>query len=90
MRRVDDEREASEACALLCQKALQVIRASAFRREPVDAPDGYSGDHEEWIRLVADTCDGLARPQPSATDALAYRQQAWEPIQEAWVASVLG
>ena len=83
------ERDASEACARLCQRAFQVIRASAYRREPVDAPDGYSGDHDEWIRLVADACDGLARPRPSAREALEHRRQVWKPIQAEWLASVL-
>jgi hypothetical protein len=85
----NDEREAMDACGLLCQRALQVIRASAFRKEPVDAPGIFHGDYAEWIRLVADACDGLARPRPSAAEALAYRRQTWEPVQHAWVTSVL-
>lgn len=87
--RIDNERDASDACALLCQRAFQVIRASAYRRESVDAPDAFQGDYVDWIRLLADACDGLAHPAPSATEALAYRQQVWEPAQAAWVATVI-
>jgi len=88
----DQEREASEACAVLCQRALQVIRASAHLGRPVDAPDEFNGDFVEWIRLMADACDGLARPQQastSAADVLAYRRSVWNPAQRAWADAVV-
>ena len=86
------DQEAIDACALLCQRALQVIRASAYRREPIDAPTDFDGDFVEWIRVLADACDGLARPgagSASAAGSLAYRRSAWSPVQESWAASVL-
>jgi hypothetical protein len=88
----DDEQDAVHACALLCRQAFQIIRASAFRREAVDAPPIFDGDYVEWIRLLADACDGLAQPgagKESAAEALVYRRSVWNAVQEAWVDSVL-
>lgn len=83
------EREAMDACERICLRAFQIIRTSAYRREPCEAPKGFDGDYVEWIRLVADACDGLARPAPSAVDALAYRRSVWNPTQATWIESVL-
>jgi hypothetical protein len=88
-----EEREAVAACGALCQRALLVIRTSAYREEPVDAPEEFRGDYVEWIRLVADACDGLAwlgRGEWSAAESLAYRRSSWNRVQRAWAASVLG
>lgn len=83
------ERDARATCQRICAQAFQVIRTSAYARRPYGAPEDYSGDYVEWIRLVADACDGLAVPMPTAVDALAYRRSVWSPVQAAWVESVL-
>jgi hypothetical protein len=83
------ERESLDDCERICARAFQVIRTSAFRRSPCDAPEDFEGDYVEWIRLVADACDGLARPSPTAKEALTYRRQIWNDVQRAWIDSVL-
>jgi hypothetical protein len=83
------EREARAICQRICVQAFYVIRTSAHLRRPYGAPDDFDGDYAEWIRLVADACDGLARPRPTANNALAYRRSVWSPVQTTWVESVL-
>ena len=83
--------EATEAAALLCVRALQVIRTSAYLGRPVDAPPQFTGDAVEWIRLVADACDGLANVavRDNADEILRYRRSVWSPEQAAWANAVL-
>lgn len=83
------EREARATCQRICVQALRVIRTSAYVRRPYGAPEDFDADYAEWIRLVADACDGLAQPRPTAVDALAYRRSVWSPVQATWVESVL-
>jgi len=85
----EQEREALDACQQICVRAFQNIRTSAYRREACEAPEGFDGDYVEWIRLVADACDGLARPRPTALEALTYRRSVWSTTQTTWVESVL-
>ena len=85
----EHEREALATCQQICAQAFLVIRTSAHARRPYGAPEGCDADYTEWIRLVADACDGLAQPKPTAIDALAYRRSVWSPVQATWVASVL-
>lgn len=88
-RQSNDERQAAEDCRHICLKAFQVIRASAYTKQAVDAPESFEGDYAEWIRLVADLCDGLAWPRPTAVESLAYRRQEWNDTQTNWVENVL-
>jgi hypothetical protein len=67
------------------------IRASAYRRVPVDAPPDFADDYVEWIRRLADACDGLSGPKvrANAVEILSYRRSVWSPVQQAWAEGVL-
>jgi len=80
------DRIAQDEGRRICRRAFEVIRASAFRREPVDAPAAFDGDFAEWIRLVADACDGLVETD---AEGLVYRRSVWNDTQRVWVESTL-
>lgn len=78
-------------CGALSDAALTLIRASAYLREPIGAPDEFDGDFAEWIRLVADACDGLVwvNRGGSPSENLQYRRSVWSPVQTAWADAVI-
>jgi len=91
MKHSQQDRDAIAVAGRLCLTALQLIRTSAYLGRPVSAPEDFEGDTLEWIRLLADACDGLSMVQSTEEPAevLAYRTSVWTPVQSAWAAAAL-
>jgi len=79
---------------LLIHDALIQIRAMAYSRKIVAAPDATGGDYHERIRLIADVCENLPGYLRTGTAASPVQglQSAWDnadEIQRAWLRNTL-
>jgi hypothetical protein len=79
---------------LLIHDALIQIRAMAYSRQTMAAPEATDGDYHERIRMIADVCENLPGYLRTGTAASSARglQSAWDnadETQRAWLRDTL-
>jgi|SoimicmetaTmtLPB_FD_contig_51_5142475_length_690_multi_1_in_0_out_0_1 hypothetical protein len=85
---------AADAALLLIHDALIQIRAMAYSRKTVAAPEATGGDYHERIRMIADVCENLPGYLRTGTAASSAQglQSAWDnadETQRAWLRDTL-